>query len=251
MAEGNTAESDRPGPAAAAVTVTGALLAYAAVAPGVGAAVVAPLAIANGTWLTEHSTAMILPVTAAVAVLCGLALLPTFVATVLLCWLYGPWVGLVLAVSAYCVSSAIGWLASRAIGRRGVEALCESKPQLRVVRDALGRSTFWRSVRTVLLLRLSPVVPFALINAISGSAGVRTDAFVVGTAIGLLPRAALVAAWAAKLERLTFEQPGDWGILAAGVAFTIGVIVLLGWWAKRALRQAGIGSPAPAAAVTS
>jgi uncharacterized membrane protein YdjX (TVP38/TMEM64 family) len=234
--------------AAGSVTLTGAVLGYATLGPGIGAALLAPLAVAHADTLAAGGAGTVIAVVAAVTLLCGLALLPTFVATVLLCWLYGPLGGFVLAVGSYAVAALLGWSLARTLGRRGMESLVSRHPRLAVVRDALVRSTFLRSARTVLLLRISPVIPFALINATAGVAGARADGFVVGTALGLLPRAGIVAAWAAKLQYLTFERSADFVLLGAGVAVTLGVLALLGWWGRAALREAGIESTRPAAA---
>lgn len=129
----------------------------------------------------------------------------------------------------------------------------QSRPKLRAVRAVLLGNDFWRSTRTVALLRVSPIIPFAAINALSGFARVRLDAFVVGSAAGMLPRAALVALWTAKLQSLSFDQPADLGWLIAGIIVTLAVLLLLSGWARGALREASASaapSPAPAVAPT-
>lgn len=237
---------DQPS-AGRAATVAGLLLGYATLGPGLGAGLLAPLVLANAEWLWQHSTAMLVPIAFGVVLLCGVALLPTFVATVLLCWLYGGVSGLLLTLLCTSLAALLGRLLAGVIGRRTVEPVLESHSRLRVVRDALLGSRSWSSGRTVALLRVSPVVPFAAVNVLAGLANVRLGAFFVGSVAGMLPRAAVVAFWTARLRSLSFDRPNDVGWLVAGIVVSLGALFLLGWWARRALRVGTeVNPPVPA-----
>jgi uncharacterized membrane protein YdjX (TVP38/TMEM64 family) len=218
--------------------VAAALLAFATLGPGVGASLIVPLSLTHADWLASHTQTILAPVALAVAVLCGLALLPTFVATVLLCWLYGAVHGLLLAIVCTSAAALLGRLLAGLAGRRTVEPVIRAHPRLRVVRAALLGNAFWSSARTVALLRISPVIPFAAVNVVAGLARARLDAFLLGSIAGMMPRAALVAAWSAKLQVLSFDRPSDFGWLIAGIVVTVAVLALLSFWARAALRCA-------------
>lgn len=232
-----------PASTSVAVTVAAAMLGYATVAPGIGAALLAPLALTHATWLSTHADGMLAPIALAVALLCGVALLPTFVATVLLCWLYGAVSGLLLALLCTSAAAVLGRLLAGVAGRRSVEPVLRSHARLRRVRNALLGSRFWGAARTVALLRISPIVPFAAVNVVAGLARVRLDAFVAGSVLGMLPRAALVAFWTDRLQSLTFERPADVGWLVAGVIVTLAVLFVLGRAARGALRARDATGP--------
>lgn len=235
------AKADEPHPVPAtgpATVLAGALLAFATLGPALGAAMLTPLAVANHVWLSTHADALLSSIFIGVVLLCGVALLPTFVATVLLCWLYGPAVGLLLTLASTTAAALLGRLLAGLLGQRTIVPLVQARPRLRAVRDVLLGDAFWRSARTVAMLRVSPIVPFAVVNALSGLAGTRLDAFLVGSAAGMLPRATLVATWTATLPTLTFDRPADLGWLIGGVIVTLAVLLLLGRSARAALRQA-------------
>jgi phospholipase D1/2 len=239
------ATPSRAGPRTSLLRCAG-LLSYAVAGPGVGALLVAPLLVVHADWIRDHAATLALPLTLGGAVLCGLALLPTFITTVLLVWLYGLGGGLPLSLIAYAMAAAVGWTLFRAIGQRGMDQLVDQRPGVGVVRDALLQSGFWRTTWTVLLLRISPIVPFAMINAAAGMSRARPDAFILGTAAGLLPRGIIVGAWVIKLQTLSFDQPHSWPIIAGGLAVSIAVLMFLGRQARGALHRSLAVSAAPA-----
>lgn len=104
--------------------------------------------------------------------------------------------------------------------------------------EAIRRASPGKAFGLLALLRLSPVVPYGTTNVLAAVFALRRLPFVVGTAVGMAPRVAVVAAWGAALERLDAgtSPVGGW-TLAAGAAATLGVVVLLGWIARRALAE--------------
>jgi len=99
--------------------------------------------------------------------------------------------------------------------------------------DKALRSEGWRAVA---LLRLSPVVPFAVKNYLFGVSRVRKTDYLIGTFLGKLPGAIVLTALGTT-GRAAMDMPGweRYGLLAAGVAATALVSWLLGRTAKRRL----------------
>lgn len=95
--------------------------------------------------------------------------------------LFGPALGIVIAVTASTLSALIALLLVRALGWRldsflhhpGIEAL-----------DARLRSRGWPAV---LSMRLIPAVPFSVLNYAAGASAVRVGPYLVATMVGLLP----------------------------------------------------------------
>ncbi|MEH3146773.1 MAG: VTT domain-containing protein [Methylobacterium frigidaeris] len=153
--------------------------------------------------------------------------------------LYGPWLGFVLA----CIGTLAGAMLSFAIGRTIARPLAASigGGRLRLDRiDALLERKGWRAV---CLLRLSPVMPFAIASYALSATRVGPGAYFVGTLAALPSLLAYVAAGAvgrsggeAWLGRESWVFPV---LFCVGVAATLLLLVQV----RRALSRA-VGSDA-------
>jgi uncharacterized membrane protein YdjX (TVP38/TMEM64 family) len=100
--------------------------------------------------------------------------------------LFGPVLGVAIAVGASTGSAllaallvrAVGWRLNRLVGHRALERV-----------DQRLRERGWP---TVLSLRLIPVVPFSVINYAAGASSVRLLPYTLATVAGLLPGTAAV-----------------------------------------------------------
>ncbi len=100
--------------------------------------------------------------------------------------LFGPWLGVVLAVAASALSAVtvlilmrvFGWQLSRVVRHPRMDSL-----------DARLRHRGWPAVVS---LRLIPAIPFSVINYAAGASAVRMLPYTVATLIGLLPGTAAV-----------------------------------------------------------
>src|SRR5207237_6203013 len=80
--------------------------------------------------------------------------------------------------------------------------------------DRALRSEGWRAVA---LLRLSPVMPFAVKNYLFGVSRVRIRDYAIGTFLGKLPGALVFTALGTTGRAAMDLPPGErWGLLAAG-----------------------------------
>ncbi len=95
--------------------------------------------------------------------------------------LFGVAGGIAASWSAAMLSAVVTfWLAGR-LGRRAVAEL--TGPRVQRVQDILRR----RGLLAVVLARLTPVVPFTVINYGAGVSAVSWRDFVLGTAVGVIP----------------------------------------------------------------
>jgi uncharacterized membrane protein YdjX (TVP38/TMEM64 family) len=100
--------------------------------------------------------------------------------------LFGPLVGVAIAVIASTASAVIalvlvraaGWQLNRLVSHPGVDAL-----------DTRLRQRAWP---TIVSMRLIPVVPFSVFNYAAGASAVRVLPYTLGTVVGLLPGTAAV-----------------------------------------------------------
>ncbi|MCB0947979.1 MAG: TVP38/TMEM64 family protein [Mycobacterium sp.] len=100
--------------------------------------------------------------------------------------LFGPYLGVPLAVLASTASAAIALLLVRAAGWH-LDRLVKH-PRLEAVNARLAE----RGWPTVLSMRLIPAVPFSVLNYAAGSSAVRALPYTLATFVGLLPGTAAV-----------------------------------------------------------
>lgn len=100
--------------------------------------------------------------------------------------LFGPALGIPLAVTAATVSALLALLLVRAVGLQ-LNRLVRH-PRVRSLDARLGE----RGWPTVLSMRLIPAVPFSVLNYAAGASSVRVVPYTLATLVGLLPGTAAV-----------------------------------------------------------
>ena len=148
---------------------------------------------------------------------------------------YGLPVGFMLAAVSTMGGALLAFGLSRSLFRNAIARQLARRRGLARF-DALLTRDGWR---IVCLLRISPVMPFAATSYALGMSGVGTEAYVLGTLaslpallayvyIGTLAEAGL-SAWAMG------AAPLRWAILGFGLSATLGLALIIGRMARRAL----------------
>jgi uncharacterized membrane protein YdjX (TVP38/TMEM64 family) len=110
-----------------------------------------------------------------------------------------------------------------------------------VHRALLGRGLL-RTVWLIVLLRLSPVMPFAATNVLLAAFGVRPWTFLLATVVGTTPRAIGAALVGAELSELDWRAGGGAWSTWLAIAATVLAVVVVGRLARAALRrETGLG----------
>lgn len=172
---------------------------------------------------------------AAVAAYVGLAVLgvPQIVLITAQVVVFGAWIGFVLSWIGKLIACAIGFYFGRRFGA-GIVARNQS-PQLAEFMAAVGRHGFWISAG----IRLVPTVPSVLINIAAGATPIRFRDFIAGTALGSVPKMALMAfGGAAAMTAMREHSLAAWLALGAIVAL-YALLALAGKaWMKRNRQRA-------------
>lgn len=177
------------------------------------------------------------------AITSGLGLLPTYAQAILGGWVFGAALGTGAAVAGIVVGALIGYIIARGVGGRSVEGVLARRPQFAAVRDALLGRGLTRTTGIIFLLRLSPNSPFALFNLAMGSARTPIGPYLVGTAVGVLPRTAIAASIAAaaaadgSADLVEVVKNRGLGMTILGVGVLIVAFVIVGTIGKRALSK--------------
>lgn len=146
--------------------------------------------------------------------------------------LFGPLAGALLSLGADLAAAATAFFLARSAGREWVARLLRRRPRAeRLVRLLAER----RGALTIFVLRICPVAHYTLVSFAAGLAGVPLRPFLLGTAVGLLPGAALYPVLGDSIDR-----PSGPVFLAGMVVLAVFLVVTLRI-ARRLLRE-----PAPA-----
>ncbi len=94
---------------------------------------------------------------------------------------FGPWLGGLYVVIGALFGAMLSFLIGVFLGRQVVEDICG--PRLQRVSISLGR----RGLLSVIIIRLLPIAPFAIVNMFAGATHIRFRDFVLGSFIGMLP----------------------------------------------------------------
>jgi uncharacterized membrane protein YdjX (TVP38/TMEM64 family) len=188
---------------------------------------------------------------AAVYVVATLAFLPAAPLTVGAGFAYGPVVGTLLVSPVSVLAASAAFALGRTVARPWVARRVARRPRFAALDAALGAG----GLKLVVLLRLSPLLPFSVTNYGLGLTQVRASHFVLGSWLGMLPvTAAFVSLGALVPSPDALGQPvsaGDGALRTAltwiGVAATVAVAVLLTRAARAALARA-LPLPTPDAA---
>lgn len=151
--------------------------------------------------------------------------------------LYGVGFGVLYGYAGALFGSLLAFAGARALRHRSLgEKLKESKT-LKTY-DYVFRVAGWR---LVFLMRLSPVIPFNVLNYALGLSEVRLRDVLVGS-LGMVPTVATYATAGAMARRLGEETPTpwwQWALFGTGILATL----VAGYWVRRLAKQSGAAAP--------
>jgi uncharacterized membrane protein YdjX (TVP38/TMEM64 family) len=177
-------------------------------------------------------------------VLATVLLLPGSVLTIGAGFVFGLGWGLFAVSIGSTLGAASAFLISRFIARERVEAMALENESFLRIDKAIGA----QGAKLILLLRLSPLIPFNLSNYFYGLTAVKFWPYVFASWIGMLPGTLLYvylgAAGKAGLQAASGADAGrsplEWTFLGFGLVATIAVTVWVTKIARTALRDRNV-----------
>ncbi len=133
--------------------------------------------------------------------------------------IFGGVAGTALTVVGATIGATGSFVLGRALGRETVGSLVGGGI------DRLDRFVGDRPFRSVVAIRLLPVLPFGLVNYGASFTRLPLRSYVGGTAVGIIPGSALFVALGASLDMP--GSPRFWASLAGLAAFTVIGVVLV------------------------
>ena len=161
-----------------------------------------------------------------VSVTMGLSILPSSLPLLAGAYFRGPEI-LFFYLPAYAAAAYLGFATARYFKADEIQKLLYAKPKALALFKRLQSKSFG----LVLSTRLSPVMPFAFMNVLCASAGLKTAPYLGATLLGMLPRALLLT-WAgthaADLYTALMEGnlPFEWLLALVVVSFGAGTFII-------------------------
>jgi uncharacterized membrane protein YdjX (TVP38/TMEM64 family) len=162
------------------------------------------------------------------AVPVGFLMLVTMVA-------FGPWVGMGCTLAGALLGAAASYSLGWVLGREVLQRLGGERV------NAVSRSLAERGLLAVVLVRIVPVAPFAIVNMVAGASHIRLRHMMLGTSLGILPSMVVIAFFVDRIVA-ALRAPGPLTV-ALGL-LTVALMAAGAWALRRWLRKAA--SPAVA-----
>ncbi|KAL7524927.1 hypothetical protein ACHAWF_001133, partial [Thalassiosira exigua] len=134
-------------------------------------------------------------------------------------YLFGLIPGTVACLISASIAASLSFLVGKTVLRSYVEEALEGYPEFRAVDRAVGKEGF----KLMLLLRLSPLFPFALSNYLYGASSVRFRPYFFGTLLGFAPGtfAYVYAGRIGKALTVDVATSEPWYVYAGGMAAVV------------------------------
>jgi uncharacterized membrane protein YdjX (TVP38/TMEM64 family) len=169
-------------------------------------------------------------------------LLPGSILTIGAGFAYGPIFGTLLVSPVSVLAATLAFLLGRSVARDWISSRVAGNRKFAAIDEAVGKSGF----KIVLLLRLSPIFPYNMLNYALGLTRVQLQHFLLASWIGMLPGTLLYVYLGSLVtsvaELLGGKRPeaGPWGsiLFFGGLAATVAVTVIITRIARRALKRA-------------
>jgi phospholipase D1/2 len=165
-----------------------------------------------------------LGVTVAAFLIGGLLVMPVMALIAVTILAFGPWWGFWYALVGMTASALLTFAIGRLLGRRLMNHLSGSWVH------RTSRTLAAKGVLTVMALRILPVAPFSILNAVAGASHIRTKDFFVGTVLGELPGLVSLALFLDQMTE-TIRHPGLGSVLLLIVI--VAGMVLTAWGLSR------------------
>ena len=173
---------------------------------------------------------------------CNVVFVPAIVLTLGGGAVFGVGRGFLLVWAGATLGSSLAFLTGRYLLRDWVSRRLERFPAFRAVSKAVGKEGW----RVVILTRLSPVLPFILLNYAYGLTTISWREYAWSSCVGMAPGTLLfvwLGAVAGEAVRAgagasgRARTPVEWAFYVIGLAETVAAVTMVGRAAKKALAE--------------
>ena len=207
------------------------LLLYFGVMPVLMGSFVSGMAIKHMEQIRNSDTVTIFAVNLLVSVFLALGFIPTTFYSLLCGYIFG-WGSLQLILISYAIACALGYIICSKIDNGGLLNALEEKYNIGSVKIKLESSGFWIPA----MCRLSPALPFAIMNAVFAIVKFPFVKYMIGSMIGMMPRtlfAVFIGMGFTKIHSVE-DMKSEWSLWFA-IVLAIISFGGIGWIIKKKL----------------
>lgn len=168
----------------------------------------------------------------AISVVGTLMMVPAWIFPIAAGAVFGMGWGVAIAIVASTLAAVAAFLVGRFVMRGRIERMAKRHKSFAAVDKAVRREPW----KVVALLRMSPVLPSGLKSYFLGVTCVDVFNYVTATALGMLPGIALKVYIGYAGRDALNGGPLKWAMLAAGVAATVAMTLIVGRAVKKRLQ---------------
>jgi uncharacterized membrane protein YdjX (TVP38/TMEM64 family) len=202
------------------------------------------LVLPVGEWVTASQRSVLGLGAAGVAIFAGvfivatLLLAPDWPLAIAAGMVYGLW-AVPLILAAATVAASLAFLVARYLARQRVRAIIAANRKFGAVDDAVTEEGW----KIVVLLRLSPLVPFNVQNYLFGITDIPFRHYFAATCAGIVPGTVLFV-YLGALGNAS-GRPLEWGFLGLGLVASAVVVILVTRRVKAKLAESGLDDRGP------
>jgi len=151
-------------------------------------------------------------------------------------YLFGPVKGTAIVLLSASVAAGVSFQIGRTLLRDYVENILQDYPKFAKIDKAIGKEGF----KLMLLLRLSPIFPFALSNYLYGASSINFPAFFGGTLLGFAPGTFAYVYTGYVGKALTGEMDSDvypWYVYLGGLSLFAAILKVVADTATRVVEE--------------
>lgn len=140
---------------------------------------------------------------------------------------FGPWAGMATTFAGALLGAMVSYGLGHLLGSEVLQKLGGGRV------NSVSRRLAERGVLAVVVVRIVPIAPFAIVNMVAGASHIRLRHMLLGTLLGMAPGTVLMAFFVDQIVA-ALRNPGLWA-----VPVVLGLLALLGlggWAARRWLR---------------
>lgn len=180
--------------------------------------------VANSHWA--------FPAVAAVFTAASFAGAPQFLLIALAVAAFGPVEGFIYSYLGTLISASVNFFVA---WRLGAGWFASSRgATLASLSEFVGRNGFF----SAMIVRIVPSAPFVVVNMGMGVAGVPYWSFLAGTAVGIIPKTAMIALFGKMIERARAGDADAILYLVTLVLAWLGIALIARWFLNRRARPA-------------
>ena len=148
--------------------------------------------------------------------------------------IFGAFGGTIVVLIGATLTATIAFLLARTVLRSRIEKLVASRPKFAAVDRAVARE----GAKIVFLVRLAAVFPFLFVNYAFGLTGIKTGAYVLATALGIVPGTVAFVYLGAAGAALATQNATKTAFTVGGLVIALAVSIFVARIASAAVKRA-------------